>query len=322
MQFNELSSYGHSESTSYSRAFVINNMDQTTRKNWFHQLGEKEYGMMLLPSTIVLTIGPLTLLLLNKHKSYLKGVTKHSTFARHFLYSIMITSTMGALYMYTCLVTGVYHFSKIAFSDKHFNPDLFQKDVVVGVSSVSMLTVAIATQFPFEFYYFMKHFPSDTTKPWIRVVRCVGWCWVIAFVKILSFNAFYLLVMMMANPEFPVIQFCLTLSIILTVMMILLSIFTCCRPPHCSIPKSIKFFVAFSVSIIASMALYVIVRINKHLMVPDTHGVNLASILFSLGSSAILSTFVYFVKTFVQQTIKGEMNVPELQPLIQHNRMD
>ena len=57
-------------------------------------------------------------------------------------------------------------------------------------------------------------------------------------------------------------------------------------------------------------------------MVPDTHGVNLASIVFSLGSSAILSTFVYFVKTFVQQTIKGEMNVPELQPLIQPNCMD
>ena len=262
MQFNELSSYGHSESTSYSKIVVINNMDQTTRKNWFHQLGEKEYGMFLLPSTIAFTIGPLTLLLLNKHKSYLKGVTKHSTFARHFLCSIMITSTMGALCMYTCLVTGVYRFSKIAFSDKHFNPDLFQKDVVVGVSSVSMLTVTIATQFPFEFYYFLKHFPSDSTKPWIRVVRCVGWCWVIAFVKILSFNAFYLLVMMMVNPVFPVIQTCLTLSIILTVMMILLSIFTCCRPPHCSIPKSIKFFVAFSVSIIASMVLYVIVRID------------------------------------------------------------
>ena len=101
MQFNELSSYGHSESTSYSKIVVINNMDQTTRKNWFHQLGEKEYGMFLLPSTIAFTIGPLTLLLLNKHKSYLKGVTKHSTFARHFLCSIMITSTMGALCMYT-----------------------------------------------------------------------------------------------------------------------------------------------------------------------------------------------------------------------------
>ena len=214
MQFNELSSYGHSESTSYSKVFVINNLDQTARKNWFHQLGEKERGMILLPSTIVFTIGPLTLLLLNKHKSYLKGVTKHSTFARHFLCSIMTTSTMGALYMYTGLVIRVYQFSRILFSDKHFNPDLFQKDIVVGVSSVSMLTVTIATQFPFEFFYFLKHFPSDTTKPWIRVVRCVGWCWVIAFVKILSFNAFYLLVMMTVNPMFSVIQTCLTLSII------------------------------------------------------------------------------------------------------------
>ena len=320
MQFNDLSGYGHSESTGYSG--VINNQYQSAHKNWFHQLGEKEYGMMLLPSTIAFTIGSLTLLLLNKHKSYLKGVTKHSTFARHFLYSIMTTSTMGALYMYTGLVTHVYIFSRILSSDKHFNPDFFQKDVVVGVSSVSMLTVTIVTQFPFEFYYFLKHFPSDTTKPWIRVVRCVGWCWVIVFVKILSFNAFYLLVMMMVNPVFPVIQTCLTLSIILTVMMILLSIFTCCRPPHCSIPKSIKFFVAISFSIIASMVLYFILRLSKHPVVPDTHGVNVASIAFSLASSAILSTFVYFVKTFVQQTIKGEMNVPELQPLVQHNRMD
>ena len=291
--------------------------------SWFHHMGEKERSMILLQSTIVFTIGPLTLLLLNKHKSYLKGVTKHSTFARRFLYSIMTTSTMGALYMYTGLVTGVHHFSKIVLSVKHFNPaDLFQKDIIVGVSSVSMLTVTIVTQFPFEFYYFLKYFPFDTTKPWIRVVRCVGWCWVIVFVKILSFNAFYLLVMMMVNPVFSVIQTCLNLSVILTVMIILLSIFTCCRPPHCSIPKSIKFFVAFSFSMIASMALYFIVLLSRHPVVPDTHGVNVASIVFSLASSAILSTFVYFVKTFVQQTIKGEMNVPELQPLIQPNCMD
>ena len=322
MQFHELATYGQSASTSYSIALAITSHDQTARKNWFHQLGERERIMMLLPSTIAFTIGPLALLLLNKHKSHLKGVTKHSTFARHFLYSVMMTSAIGALYVYTCLVTRVYEFSIILFSDKHFNPDFFQKDVVVGVGSISLLTLIIVIQFPFEFYYFLKHFFSNTTKPWIRVVRCVGWCWVIVFVKIMSFNIFHLLVMMMVNPVFPVIQTCLNLSIILTLITILLSIFTCCRPPHCSIPKSIKLFLAISSSIIASTVLYFIVRLSKNPKVPDSHGVNLASIIFSLVSSAILSASVYFVKTFVQQTIKGEMNVPELQPLVQHSRMD
>ena len=219
--------------------------DQGFCNDWFRNCWKK-YIMILLPAAILFTIGPLTLLLLNKHKSYLKAVTKHSRFANHFLYSVMMTSVLGALCMYTSLVLGVHGFSKILFSDKHYNPELFQSDVVVGVSSVSMLAVAIVTQFPFVFYYFWKHFSSNTTKPLIRVVTCVGWCWVVVFVKILSFYTIHLLILLMVNPVISVIETCLTLSFLLTVMMILLSIFTCCQPPYCSIAKCSKLLLGFS----------------------------------------------------------------------------
>ena len=278
--------------------------------------------MILLPAAIVFTIGPLTLLLLNKHKSYLKGVTKHSTFANHFLYSVMITSVLGALYMYTSLVLGVYSFSKFLYSDKHYNPEFFQSDVVVGVSSVSMLTVVILTQFPFIFYYFWKHFFSNTTKPLIRVVTCVGWCWVVVFVKIMSFYTFHLLVLLMVSPVISVIYTCLTLSLILTVMMILLSIFTCCQRPYCSIAKCSKLSLAVIWSLTADMLLYLLREMYVILEAPNTHGVNVVGIIFSFASSTILSTFVYFVKMYIQQKIRGEINLPELQPLVQYRRID
>ena len=232
----------------------------------------------------------------------------------------MITSVLGALYTYTSLVMSVYSFSTFLFSDKHYNPELFQSDVAVGVSSVSMLTVTIVTQFPFVFYYFWKHFSSNARKPLIRVVMCIGWCWVVVFVKILSFYTFHLLVFLMVNPVFSVIYTCLTLSIILTGMMIFLSIFTCCRPPYCSIVKCIKLSLAVSFSLIASMASYFIALLNRSPI--DTHGVNMTTIIFSLASSVILSTFVYFVKMNIQQKIRGEMNLLELQPLVQYRRMD
>ena len=282
--------------------------------------------MILLPAAIVFTIGPLTLLLLNKHKSYLKGVTKHSTFANHCLYSVMITSVLGALYMYTNQLVGVYSFSKFLFFDKHYNPELFQSDVVAGISSVSMLTAAIVTQFPFVFYYFWKHFSSNTTKPLIKVVTCVGWCWIVVFVQILSFFTFHLLIVLMVNPVTSVIHTCLTLSHILTLTMILLTISTCCQPraSNCSIAKCSKLSLAVIWILTADMSLYLLAEMYDSLEAPNTHGVNVVGIIFSLASSTILSTFVYFVKMYVQQKIRGEMNLPELQPLVQQRqiRMD
>ena len=307
--------------TGYQRFVSGNHKHQEFCNDWFRNCWIK-YIMILLPAAIVFTIGPLTLLLLNKHKSYLKGVTKHSTFANHSLYSVMITSVLGAPYMYTSLVLGVYSFSKFLYSDKHYNPEFFQSDGVVGVSSVSMLTVVIVTQFPFIFYYFWKHFSSNTTKPLIRVVRCVGWCWVVVFVKIMSFYTFHLLVLLMVSPVISVIYTCLTLSLILTVMMILLSIFTCCQRPYCSIAKCSKLSLAVIWSLTADMLLYLLREMYVILEAPNTHGVNVAGIIFSFASSTILSTFVYFVKMYIQQKIRGEMNLPELQPLVQYRRID
>ena len=278
---------------------------------WFRDC-RKKYVMILLPAAIVFTIGPLTLLLLNKHKSYLKGVTEHSTFARHFMYSVMITSVLGALYMYTSLVTGVYSFSKFLYSDKHYNPELFHSDVVVGVSSVSMVTIVIVTQFPFVFYSFWKHFSSNATKPLIKVVTCIGCCWVVVFVKILSFYSFHLLVFLMVNPMLSVIQTCLVLSLNLTIIMILLSYFTCCRPPYCSIVKCSKPSLAVIWSLTSDMLLYLLTEMYGSSEAPNTHGVNVVGIIFSLASSTILSMFIYFLKMYVEQKIRGEMNKPEL----------
>ena len=242
--------------TGYQRFVSLNHKDQEFCNDWFRNCWNK-YVTIVLPAAIVFTIGPLTLLLLNKHKSYLKGVTKHSRFANHFLYSVMITSVLGALYMYTSLVMGVYSFSKFLHSDKHYNSELFRSDVVIGISSVSMVTIAIVTQFPFVFCYFWKHFSSNTTKPLIRVVTCVGWCWVVVFVKILSFHTFHLLVLLMVSLVISVIYTCLTLSLILTVMMILLSIFTCCQRPYCSITKCSK--LSLAVIYLESHCRYVVV---------------------------------------------------------------
>ena len=309
--------------TGYQRFVSGNHKGQGFCNDWFRNCWKK-YIMILLPAGIVFTIGPLTLLLLNKHKSYLKGVTKHSRFANHFLYSVMITSVLGALCMYTSLVMGVYSFSKFLFSDKHYNPELFQSDVVVGVSSVSMVTIAIVTQFPFVFYYFWKHFSSNTTKPLIKVVTCVGWCWVVVFVQILSFFTFHLLILLTVNPVTSVIHTCLTLSIILTLTMILLTISTCCQRPYCSITKCSKLSLAVIWILTADMSLYLLTEMYDSEEAPNTHGVNVVGIIFSLASSTILSTFVYLAKMYVQQKIRGEMNLPELQPLVQqrHIRMD
>ena len=316
LQFEELAKNGDpvSSMTGYQR-FISGN--QKFCHDWFGNCGTK-YVMILLPAAIVFTIGPLTLLLLNKHKSYLKGVTEHSTFAKHFMYYVMMTSVLGALYMYTGLVTGVYTFSKFLYSDKHYNPELFHSDVVVGVSSVSMVTIAIVTQFPFVFYYFWKHFSSNATKPLIKVVTCIGCCWVVVFVKILSFYTFHALVLLIINPVMSVIQTCLVLSLILTIIMILLSIFTCCRTPHCSIAKCSKLSLAVIWSLTADMLVFLLREMYDYrsLEAPHTHGVNLVGVIFSLASSTILSTFVYSVKKYVQQKIRGEMNEPELQPLV------
>ena len=301
--------------TGYQRYVPENHKDQEFCNDWFRNCWKK-YIMILLPAAIVFTSAPLTLLLVNRHKSYLKGFAKHSTFARHFMYSTMMTSVLGALYMYTGLVMGVYTFSNFLYSDKHYNPEFFHRDVVVGVSSVSMVTIAIVTQFPFVFYYFWKHFSSNATKPLIKVVTCVGWCWVVVFVEILSFYTFHLLVFLMVNPVVSVIETCLVLSLILTIIIILLSIFTCCRQPHCSIAKCSKLSLAVFWSLTADMLLYLLKEIYDSLEAPNTHGVNVVGVIFSLASSTILSTFVYFVKKYVQQKIKGEMNKPELQPLI------
>ena len=301
--------------TGYQRFVPGNHKHGGVCNDWFRNCWKK-YIMILLPAAIVFTSAPLTLLLVNKHKSYLKGVAKHSTFARHFMYSAMITSVLEALYMYTGLVMGIYSFSKFLYSDKHYNPELFHSDVVVGVSSISMVTIAIVTQFSFVFYYFWKHFSSNAIKPLIRVMTCVGWCWVVVFVEILSFYTFHLMVFVMVNPVVSVIQTCLVLSLILTIIMILLSIFTCCRPPYCSIVKCSKLSLAVIWSLTADMLLYLLTEMYGSLEAPNTHGVNVVGVIFSLASSTILSTFVYFVKIYVQRKIRGEMNKPELQPLV------
>ena len=315
--------YGHfvSSMTGYQRFVSGNYKNHVFCNDWFRNCGKK-YVMIVLPAAIVFMIGPITLQLVNKRKSYLNGVTEHSTFARHFMYSVMMTSVLGALYMYTSLVTGVYSFSNILYSDKHYNPELFRSDVVVGVSSVSMVTIAIVTQFPFVFHYFWKHFSSNATNQLIKVVTCVGWCWVVVFVEILSFYAFHLLVILIINPVISVIQTCLTLSLILTIIMILLSIFTCSRQPHCSIAKCSKFSLAVFWCLTADMLLYFLKDMYGSLEAPNTHGVNVVGVIFSFASSTILSNFVYFVKKYVQQKIRGEMNLSELQPLIQYRRID
>ena len=307
--------------TTYQSFISGNHKDQGFCNDWFRNCSKK-YVIIVLPAAIVFTIGPLTLLLLNKHKSYLKGVTKHSRFAKHFLYSVMITSVVGALYIYTNQVVAVYSFSKFLYFDKHYNPELFQSDVVVGVSSVSMVTIAILTQFPFVFYYFWKHFSSNTTKPLIRVATCVGWCWIVVFVKIMTFYTFHLLVLLMVSPVISVIYTCLALSLILTVMMILLSVFSCCQRPYCSITKCSKLSLAVIWSLTADMLLYLLTELYGSLEAHNTHGANVVGAIFSLASSTILSMFVYFVKLYVQQKIRGEMNLPELQPLIQYRRID
>ena len=105
--------------TAYQRFISGDQKVQGVCNDWLRNCSKK-YMMiiLLLPAAIVFMIGPLTLLLLNKYKSYLKGVTKHSTFANHFLYSVMITSVLGALYMYTSLVLGVYSFSKLVLLEQ------------------------------------------------------------------------------------------------------------------------------------------------------------------------------------------------------------
>ena len=119
-----------------------------------------------------------------------------------------------------------------------------------------------------------------------------------------------------------VIFTCLTLSLILTVMMILLSIFTCCQPPYCSITKYSKLSLAVIWSLTADMSLYLLTELYGSLEAPNTHGVNVVGAIFSFASSAILSTFIYFMKMYVQQKIRGEMISPELQPLVQYRCID
>ena len=125
----------------------------------------------------------------------------------------------------------------------------------------------------------------------------------------------------MVNPVITVIQTYLTLSLILTVMMIILFIFTCCQPPNCSIAKCSKLSLVVIWSLTADMSLYLLAEMYGSLEAPNTHGVNVVGAIFSLASLTILSTFIYFMKMYVQQTIRGEMNLPELQPLVQYRRI-
>ena len=70
------------------------------------------------------------------------------------------------------------------------------------------------------------------------------------------------------------------------------------------------------------MLLYLLTEMYDSRGAHNTHGANVVGAIFSLASSTILSMFVYFVKMYVQQKIRGEMNLPELQPLVQYRRMD
>ena len=72
------------------------------------------------------------------------------------------------------------------------------------------------------------------------------------------------------------------------------------------------------------MSLYLLTVLYGSLEAPNTHGVNVVGVgaIFSFASSAILSTFIYLVKMYVQQKIRGEMIPPELQPLVLYRRID
>ena len=282
---------------------------------------DKKTTVVLLPGAIAFITGSICILFLGKHKSYIKEVTKCSASARHFLYSVMLTGVIFTVILYTNLIMGLYNFATILLSNKHYNGNLFWIDVIAGILSVLLLTVVIVIQFPFVFYYVWKHFTPKTSKPWMRAITCIGWCCVIILLKILSFYMFHVLLMLMISPVITVIYACQELSLILTMLMAFLTIFTSCHSPYCSIPKCAKALLAAILSLVVLIALWFIRRVSVSPMVPQPQGVNMPSVIFSFASSVILSLFVYFVKIFVQHRINGDMKVTnnEMQPLVKYS---
>ena len=274
-----------------------------------------------LPGAIAFITGFICVLFLGKHKSRIKEVTKYSASARHFLYSVMSTGFIFTVALYTNLIMGLYNFTTILLSDKHFNSNFFWIDVIAGITSVSLLTGAIVIQLPFVFYYVWKHFTPKTSKPWVRAITSIGWWCVIVLLKILSFYMFHVLLMLMISPVITVIYTCQELSLIITMLMALLTIFTSCHSPYCSIPKCAKVLLVAILCLVVLIALWFIRRVNVNPMVPQPQGVNMPSVIFSFASSVILSLFVYFVKIFVQHRIKGDMKVTndEMQPLVKYS---